>query len=341
MKVKISVLILVIATIALIVYGQYTFTNKTYNVESTDTSYKKREKIVEENAFSEDNIYIQVNNDEVKIYIKGSNTESDHYLGYQMKHLQKELDQEEASSNYDIWKLNGAHEYSRSKSDKFRLVQEVVRTGEWEMAFWERGATDFVGGSAHGDEVMSSVEAFIDGEQITLDQLIESEATEFVLSTTSDIYRDNTITEDLELIGNHKKVYTFNKEGLSLEQEVEFKEDLLWYRPYLTMLPILRSKDDAQVTDTYEVNGEQFDVSEAGFEEQFIESEKAKIWSEESGITATIENKEKSLDTPTIYHVANSPDYNKLYFAYVFDDNKVNEGDVWSQTTKFTIDTIN
>lgn len=332
----ILVSILAIVAITVIVIGQHNFTNTQFAISSVDVNEPE-----EEQTISPDKIYVYGLNENIDIYVKGSNEESQNYIGYHVRHLEKSIDTSEISSNYDVWKINGASEYLRNKSNDFRLVQKVVRSGEWEMALYERGATDFVGGSAHGDEITTSVEAFIDGKKVALDEFIDTEADEFVLSTVSDVYRDNTITAELELIAEHHKTYTFNKDGLQLEQEVIFKEDLLWFRPYLSMLPILRTNDGGQVTDTYEVNDETFDVSEEGFGEQRFEAEKASIWSEESGITATVEITDKSLDIPSIFHIYDSPNYNKMYFAYTYDDFQVSSGDSWKQTTQYVIDTSN
>lgn len=292
--------------------------------------------------FSTEKIFVESDGEgEIFVYVKGSKGGSNKYIGYQLNHLTKELNKEEEVSNYNLWKINGAGEYSRDVLDTFRLRTEVVRSGEWEMALWERGATDFVGGSAHGDEVMTSVQAFMDGKEISLDEAIDIETDNFEIKTISDVYRDNTITSEPEVIGEHHKIYTFNKDGLSLEQSVSFNQPVLMYRPYLTMLPILRDKDGEQITDTYTANDKEYDISTDQFEEEYMESEKATVFGKESGISATVEITDKNVNTPTIFHVANASNYNKLYFAFTRDDFQVNAGDEWKQTTLYDIDTSN
>src|SRR5690606_27777920 len=122
------------------------------------------------------------------------------------------------ASNYDIWNLNGASQCERDKYGRFIEKLELVTEGEWELAIREVGAKDFFGGDAHGDEITTSIEVFVDGDKIDLNKREGYEANEFRIMASSDLYRDNTMTEKLELAGHHLKNYVFNKEGLTLDQ---------------------------------------------------------------------------------------------------------------------------
>lgn len=328
--------ILFIITIVVVFVGSFNFGNSTQQSISSSGSEDNNDV-----KFSKDKIYVYFLNNELDVFIKGSNEGSNQYIGYNIRNLSKELDRGSNSSNYDVWKLAGAGEYARNGNNKFKSEQNIVLNGEWEMAIREKGANDFVGGSIHGDEITTSVQFFLNGEEIENGDFINDEADEFKIVTTSDLYRDNTLVDDLQVIGEHEKVYIFNRDGLTLEQGVTFHEELQTDRSYLTMLPILRTDGDKQITDTVVVNDTEKDISSEDFEVERLESTKATITGEESGITATVEILDKSKDFPTTVFVMNSPNYNKLYFSYQNEDYYVSAGEVWEQTTHFDIDTAN
>lgn len=335
-KQGIFVLMLFLLTVVIIVIGNNQFNNKVDFQPTNQTAT-----VDEPLNFPTDKIYVYSHNGSLDVFIKGSKEDSDRYIGYNIRHLKKDLDQNSPSSNYDVWRLNGSGEYSRNRYDKFKLEQSIVRNGEWEMAIRENGANDFVGGSIHGDEITTSVAFFLNGEEVDSDKLINEEADEFKIVTTSDLYRDNTTTNDLELIGEHEKVYTFNPDGLTLDQKVTFHEEMQTDRSYLTMLPILRTDGENQITDTAYVNESEQDVSSEGFEIERVEATKATISGENSGITATVEILDKSKDFPTTFYVTNTPNYNKLYFSYNNEEYNVTAGEVWEQTAHYDIDTLN
>lgn len=330
-------ILLLAATIITIVVGNNRFNNHQVDYSLTNET----EDSSSPDYFPSDKIYVYSLNGNLDIFIKGSKEDSDRYIGYNIRHLIKDLDQNSPSSNYDVWRLNGTGEYSRNRYDKFKLEQSIVRNGEWEMAIREKGANDFVGGSIHGDEITTSVAFFLNGEEVDTDSRINEEADEFKIVTTSDLYRDNTTTQDLELIGEHEKVYTFNPDGLTLEQKVTFQEEMQTDRSYLTMLPILRTDGENQITDTAYVNDSEQDVSREGFEIEIVEATKATISGKDSGITATVEILDKSKDFPTTFYVTNTSNYNKFYFSYQNEDYNVNAGEVWEQTSHYDIDTLN
>jgi len=164
---------------------------------------------------------------------------------------------------------------------------------------------------------------------------------EFVFSSVSDLYRDNTTTDDLEVIGTHEKTYTFNQDGLFLNQKVVFDESIHLERSYLTMLlPILRENEDMQITElvTSDNFEETIDVSnEDEFEINLKEASHASIGEKESGVVANVNILSKESDTPTQLFISNAPKYNKLYFSYIDDGYVVEAGEEWSQGTHYQI----
>lgn len=306
---------------------------------------------VEQQIYSNDYIYVSAFQDTIDVYVKGSNQEGNHYIGYHVMNLKKEIDKNENSSNYDVWKLHGTNEYMRTNSDNFEKTLNVVNKGEWDLALFEKGANDFVGGSLHGDEITTSFELFVDNNRIDMNnESLSQEVQELKFIVVSDLYRDNTISDGLEKIATHNKVYIFNKDGLTVTQEILFNEPLELKKSYLAMLPILRNsegKSGSQVTDTVITNydNKEYIVSEAGFnipELRNVDADKVEIWSEESGISAIVEIIDRTqLDIPHSFTLSSSDLYNKLYFSFVEDGHSTTENEIWRQTTHYKIDTIN
>lgn len=314
--------------------------NMMSQISSLETITEEPENFPQDKIF----VYSLNGNGNIDIYIKGSAEESNKYIGFQLHRFKSELNREVGASNYDLYKIESANEYRRVLGDRFFFENNVVRKGEWEMAIKEQGANDFIGGTAHGDEVMKTIKVYVDGEEVEPTESIKQEADEFELVTTSDIYRDNTITENLEVIGIHEKTYIFNKDGVTLDQKVTFNQDLMLDKSYLTMFPILRKDDSGrQVTDVALIpdNEIEQDVSEEGFQIIEVEANKVVISGKDSGVEATVEILEKGTNYPTSIFVSESALYNKVYFSYVQNDYQVDKDEVWTQKSHFMIDTKN
>lgn len=346
-------IIFIVASVIFILFGGYHYNNKLDNIATNSNNAKtvSQPESVEKEEFSQENIYVYSNNGEINIYVKGSNDESDRYIGYNIKHLKRELDKEIRASNYDVWKLDGAGEYVRIGQDRFNRQTTLVSPGEWDLAIQESGANDFVGGALHGDEITSSVELLLDGNKIDpYGDSVSQEFKELKLVVESDLFRDNTISENEVRIATHFKEYTFNKDGLTVVQEVEFTESLTLNKSYLAMLPILRENDGKQITDTVTTSydNREYNVSEPGFdipEVTNVKADKVEISGKESGISATVEIIDRSpSEIPHSFTLSNSELYNKLYFAFVDASNgrhTTTIGDVWKQTVHYQIDTSN
>lgn len=347
-KKRLSLILLTVLTCLtaiIMLFGYNHFNNKQKNV--LVSSEKKTSKKEESDPVSDGDIYIYSLNGQIEVFVKGSKKESDRYIGYRIQNTKRELNREVNASNYDVWNLHGAYEYRNHSEDNFINLAKIVREGEWELALKEKGANDFVGGSLHGDEITTEYALFIDGKEANVDEFIKKHAKEIKFVTKSDLYRDNTITKDLEKIAEHIVNYTFNAKGLIIDQEVKFLEQLTLEKSYLSMLPILRKSNEdngTQITDTLVIGEDKYDVSEAEFKISGVnnqETSKVRIIGKESGITADIEVKEKEPSLPTTFLISNSKYYNKAYFVFNPKEYVVEKGEVWKQSTHYLIDTIN
>lgn len=329
-----TILLSLLVLIVIIVIGNQHLNNRTNNLMDANTIE------IEELVFDDKKIFINHLNNEMKIYMKSS-AGDDRYLGYIFSHFQKELDRDRVDSNYDVWRLNGVNEYKRIGNKDFKFQREIVTSGEWELAIEEVGANDFIGGSVHGDEINTFVSLKVDGEEKEIGKYLNTEADNVVIKVESDLFRDNTMITDLEKVATHNKTYTFNAEGLVLEQEVIFDESLQINRSFLGMLPIIRNKNGEQITDTFIINDEETKHDVSGEDErETFQANKVTIFGEDSGVSATVEILDRSHNISNNFYVSRSSDYNKLYFTFANNGYITDVGEVWKQKTKYEIDIV-
>ena len=300
-----------------------------------------------DNEYSMDKIFVYAFNGNVKIYSKGSKLESDMYIGYGLSYKTKSLDKQSNSSNYKVWDIDSVHEVKRLDRNTFISQNKIVTNGEWDLALQEEGANDFIGGSIHGDEIVTEFKLFVDNEEVKLDDVHELEADQVVLEMISDLYRDSTISEEPVKIGTRNKMLKFTTEGLQIDQEIEFLESMKLDKSYLTMLPILRKSNGlagSQITDEVIFNDEKYQVSESGFnipDITFKTGNYVEISGKESGYSAIVEILEKTPAMDTLFMLSNSETYNKVYFSFNSDGYEVKQGDIWKHSAFYKIDTAN
>lgn len=274
--------------------------------------------------------YVPVNSEElpfsyfkqqVNIYIPTT-------VGY-IKYLfvRNELD----SKNANNWRLDKAFACDDNKQNRFL----VVNSGEYEMALKIEGRDDFIGGIAHGDEVLGSITFLVNGNEIaditTLIALTEFD--ELKIIETTDLYdpSDNATLStrgQFSPVAQHGKEYTFTKDGLQLRQFVKWNVAEVLNASYMTMLPIVRGNDSVsqlQITDTfyadddyilYDVGSLEDTSGNAWAWRKYINH--AVIWSDVSGVSAEVVMKKQ----PQIenngarqFKVQSAEAYNKLYWS--------------------------
>lgn len=287
----------------------------------------------------------------INIYIKGSKAGTNRYIHYILERQIKGVDVTAAGSNYDVWRINGVYEVERIDSFTFNRLRQVVAPGEFELALKEKGATDYIGGSIHGDQIMTSAHIFIDGilSKNDIVQQIECEELKFIYK--SKLYRDTVWTNgELQQVGISMRQYTFNKSGLEIEQEVQFLEEFTLVQGFLCMFPIRRLENGAtgqQITSgayrDYDFNV--YDVSKDGFTHD-LNTKRSGIkhnwlYSGASKISADVEILERNKWLPDEGSwIANPVNYNKVYYDFC-GNYTADAGEIWRQKVKYRIDTTN
>lgn len=241
----------------------------------------------------------------------------------------------DTSINADNWKIHEAY-VSDGKND----VRKIVRAGEWEMAIQIDGRDDFIGGSLHGDEIVTSIRFYVNG--ILASSLTsETYCNEFKAVEISDLYDPSNHTTK---VATHCKEYIFSKNGLLINQRIHWKAEYTLKYSYIAMLPILRADDKGNITSKYfdDSSYEEYDVSNDSFGGYPISYRKnvlkQTLYSEESGISAEVEIlKREPYLQDAISFISDSEIYNKLYFS-MCGNNYTTSPDVdWMTSVRYQI----
>lgn len=252
-----------------------------------------------------------------------------------------------ATSNYDIWRLN----QMSAVDDDLVKRYDITNTGEFEAAIRLQDRTDFSGGSQHGDEMLTSVSFYIDGELTDITSL-----TDYRSFTEMRIVRDSMFYDPADHtteIATHYVEYIINKDGVRINQNVSWLVDATCDMSYLAMFPVLRTTTDANGNTvaiskyyTDDKKSEVYDVLEAGKAEypQIFKAGARKILltSDELGLESSLELVDITNVPGAGYSSCSAAEqYNKLYFTitgYGAGENyEVSQDEVWEATTHYAV----
>lgn len=221
-----------------------------------------------------------------------------------------------ANHNLDCWRLKYLYETDSSFSKQWSETS-LVTAGAWELAIKENASDDFVG-TYHGGEVLSSFTVTADG--VVKSGSASFWASELVLVQNSTVYRRDTESTDIATV---VRTWTFDKDGLTLNQVVTWTVSALLDSAYLGMCPIKRVIGSNQVTDRYNRDADPktvHDVSSATFgapgTTAVINVGKASVWGSASGITVTMAAVTASALANETQFISDAEVYNKLYFDW-------------------------
>jgi hypothetical protein len=245
-----------------------------------------------------------------------------------------------ASINSDVYHLQRVY-LSTKIGDSFfeQSATSMVLGGEWECSLQEVGAVDFIGGSAHGDEVMAgNLILLLDGKLLPeIGNYIEAGSSIEILCN-SQLNRCDT---PLEIVANHTKHYIITKEKMNIFQRVNWLDTMNLTTSYLCMLPINRDIEGVVVSN------------QAFFDEDFVSeglginsvykynSNQVTYYNNSVGhqFTARVKIVRGEYDFMRVTNSTN-PNYNKLYVPYkgTSTGKTVNNGDVWEFEVEYSYD---
>lgn len=263
------------------------------------------------------------NLDELTIF-KGT-SDGEHYLGQTFRRRVI------ADKNSNVWRLGSMRLYSSNfmkTSDT-----EVVIDGEWECAIQERGASDFMGGTAHGDENELMSFGYLDGKLLSFDANFDVTGSKFEFISTSEL---NRVGSPTKFVCNHVKKYTITVDAIEVDQTFKFLEDLDLVASYISMFPVHReytSKAWRLGRDLIE------DISRDNHVQDRTYGNKHKVFMMGDKLTATVDIECDTTHESTLYISGSTgPSYNKVYYSFVGNGDKVSKNEVVNIKTIYSID---
>lgn len=230
-----------------------------------------------------------------------------------------------ASINADIWRVDGAYHTDDN------LVQDYALTtaGEWEIAVKIQGRDDFSGGSAHGDEVLTSIVFIVDGKPTDITALTSLTAfDELYIVENSNLYDPN---DSETVFANHNSVHIFNKDGLTIKQACKFVVSETIQTAYMAMLPIAKAVSNRLVPNSDYVpitinNNRLYDVSDVT------------IYKSDGKVQANFYVPEFQFFGNNFKFLCidnGGTQYNKCYFVNTLEDLNVSSGTIWKSETRY------
>lgn len=230
-------------------------------------------------------------------------------------------------TNADIWRLSLTFKCDLDFSNRIKITTGA----EWEMALKIKDRPDFIGGFAHGDEIMSESLFLLDGKKTDVRAL--TERTEFECLEVSVSSKGYDPLDSKTHAVNHEKRYVFNEDGIRVWQRVEWLQDYTLDRAFLAMYPPAKT-----CTDTYFTNlspePKKIDLENDRIMEKDVTS--ATVFGKDSGLSFTMTTSGFDENHPPVFTITDNGGgvYNKMYYSYSRGED-VKKGDVWQATTTY------
>lgn len=212
-------------------------------------------------------------------------------------------------------------------------IRPLTRAGaEWEMALKLQDRPDFVGGFAHGDEVCEKVELTVDGERRVLENISDMTAfDELAFEVWSRGFDPSTPkTEAL----SHYKKFIVTRDGVRVEQRVEWLGDFELGRSYMAMLPPLKSETESYFSAADKISKPICAKSDMSG------CDRAVYLTGNTGVTFCMKVEKYISDTKggIDFFVSDNGGvpYNKVYFVLPHKG-RARMGDVWNTVTHYSI----
>lgn len=249
-----------------------------------------------------------------------------YYAGLTME--RKPMDQ----INSDVWRISGMRLYDLTFAPTSHEM--IILGGEWECAIKEKGTSDFMGGTLHGDEMGSFYAAHADGKALDFTSDFNIACDKLELISVSVLNRVNTPSDN---VCTHVKKYTITANEIGLDQTFKFLKSMTLEPSYVTMLPINRAYTSEAWRDTQDFIE---DISTDGHGQVHTLGNKQKVFMRGDYVTATVDVDCESKHTGSLFiSDSDSPRYNKVYFSFIgFNGGNVVKNEMVKVKTKYSID---
>lgn len=260
------------------------------------------------------------------------------------------------TGNANNWHLGIVSDRNNTKM----LKTELTRTGEIEMAIQLQDRPDFIGGIAHGDEVMTSFSLSVDGKPVELSSFLNdwTQCKTVSFYQSSRLYDPSlsinltSVTEDTPYVATHSKILNFYKDTLSIDQTIEWNDSFQIFRAYMPMITPKKYEVinglSSVITDGFFTPLSSYDLPH-DWESHTIPSyninniNKCVVYGKEKQIfmiaDCTQYINDAKISTMLTIQDNGGNNYNKCYFNLKGDPraNTVNVGDVWTSHSVMSI----
>ena len=237
-----------------------------------------------------------------------------------------------ADRHADIWRVAYAMAYNDAGVKRYN----ITTAGEWECAVHLKNRDDFSGGYAHGDEIVTDIAFWLNGEKIgKTDISVDTKFDEFVITQTSNLYDPD---DSESIIAVHGSKHIFSADGLIIEQTIDWMIDDDLTACYMAMFPPAKA-----VTDAFYTNKDYAQKSITTYPIEEPKTTDMTIYSTSSGVTARF----AIAKYPTGYaggdvfilHDNGTGNYNKCYYAISYTATPaITNGTRWESETIYKID---
>lgn len=293
-----------------------------------------------EKEYSEDELVVSVTGTGFDVYIKGTEAYDKDYVRIPFKHTVNE------NTNADLYRIINAYAVERTGDTAFTqtIQAPLLSTGELELAMREIengvAADDFIGGY-HGDEILSKVTLKVDGAEVDLTKAASYKGTKVEFVQEAAI---NKCNKPSEIVANHTKSYVIDKNGITLDQTLDWVDSITLVSFYPCMFPVYRYDGKTQVTDyiTYETGGKKvvYDTRENKSYNMSPISDvfEATVYSETNGYSAYVKYIPKEgLDNHIFFFQMRDAGDTKIYFGANMN-NVPKAGEHWAWTSIYRFD---
>lgn len=194
-------------------------------------------------GYSANEVVVVQRADEVDIFMKGSNPASARYLRYRMQRKPS------PTINSDVWRWHEVWEVERTGDYAFTTLLQICNPGENEMAIRQLDKSDFMGGTAHGDEELFTVTMLIDGVATPLGGTGNYRARRVEFLQGSDMYEVDTVPAKSNRVAKSYKRWIFENGNVELFNNVAWEKSITLSLTFMTMLTLLRWNGDTQISD--------------------------------------------------------------------------------------------
>lgn len=181
--------------------------------------------------------------DEVDIFMKGSNPTSNRYLRYRMQRKPN------ATISSDVWRWNEVWEVIRTGDTSFSDYRQICNSGENEMAIQQTGKSDFMGGTAHGDEELFTATMLVDGAAVPLGGTGSFRCRRVEFLQGSDMYEVDTVPAKSNRVAKSYKRWVFEGAEVEVLNNIVWEDAITLSLTFMTMLTFQRWNGDLQISD--------------------------------------------------------------------------------------------